>query len=220
MLRIAGIWVALFLASPAHADACPSFFRFVDFGLHDSAGGLLRGGPLLRGESLHGTTLLALEDTHCEKVRDIARDGHGNPIPVVSSISYNVAKTGLDLTELRVSVLGDAAAAAEDSAKVHRARLGTLGVVAFKGETALCASIETTLSCQLISPYKGPAALVVYCAAGMCRMPVLAMDDRIAISAAWAVDSDFRANPEAAGAQVFERVQNIHAFLAPLSSGF
>lgn len=220
MQKIILAGAAVFVASFANAQECPPFFRFVDFGLIDKKGMLSRGGPLLRGESFEGTTLLAIEETQCEVVRDLASDGHGNPIPVVSSISYDVAKIEFDLTRFHVSVLDNAVASAEENAAPHRERVGRFETV--KGQNSLCAisSESRELSCQVTSPYKIPAPLVVYCGLEFCRMPVMSMDQRVAASAIWAFGDDFWRNPETTGETVFDKVQEIHGFLEPLSSGF
>ena len=221
MLRFILICAAVLGANAATAQECPAFYRFVDFGLRDTAGALSRGGPILRGESLSGTTLLVFDETRCEPVRDIARDGHGNPIPVVSDIAYRTNKTGLDLTQLRVSTLDDTTARAEENARLHRNRLDAANTV-IKDNTSLCvvSPDAQSLSCQVVSPYTGPAALVIYCDNSTCTMPVLALDARVSISASWPVDDRFWQAPETAGALVFEKVQGIHAFFAPLTSGF
>lgn len=220
MPRLILMCIALFLASPASADTCPPFFRFVDFGLIDNSGALLRGGPLLRGESFEGATLIALKQTKCKAVRDLARDGHGNPIPVVSDVIYDVKKVSVELTRLRVSVVEDARIVANKNAGLHRERLGRFETV--QSQNALCAIATEAreLSCQVTSPFKTPAPLVVYCDLEFCRMPVLAMDTRIVVSAIWAIDDGFWRDPDAAGAVVFAKIRDIHAFLEPLSSGF
>lgn len=220
MLKRFLMCIALFLASPASAETCPPFFRFVDFGLIDNSGVLLRGGPLLRGESFDGATLLVLKQTKCKAVRDLARDGHGNPIPVVSDVIYDVEKIGVDLTRLRVSVVEDASIGANKNAELHRERLGRSETV--QSQNALCAIATDAreLSCQTTSPFKSPAPLVVYCGLELCRIPVLAMDARIVVSAAWATEDGFWDKPKAAGAVISAKIREIHAFLEPLSSGF
>lgn len=197
---------------------CPSYFRFVDFGLPDGAGGMTRGGPLFRAESLGGTSLLARDQTRCRGLRDIALDGHGNPIPVVTAITYRAEKTGLDLTALAAVLTPDSGLAASSAARRHRAQTGQEQL---KGAASLCRYVPNTrqISCQLVSPYPGNVDLVVYCEATGCQMPVLAVHPQIAVSAAWQVEEAFWDSPEQAGQALLARVQAIAAFLKPLTSG-
>lgn len=213
----------LFLATAgaANAQGCPDFFRFVDFGLQDAEGRFIRGGPHFRGESLAGTSFLKPGDTKCRSVREIASDGHGNPIPVVTHISYNVERTDLDLTTLHVSYSTDTRVAAQQNAQQHHARLSRVDAEPIRGENSLCVAARdgVGVSCQLVSPYPGNTDLVVHCDQDQCDMPVLAVNANIMVSAVWPVTVSFRAQIDGAGPQIFSTVQAIHAFLEPLSSG-
>ncbi|MFK7764242.1 MAG: hypothetical protein AB8B62_13350 [Roseobacter sp.] len=211
----------LLCASPATAQNCPAFFRFVDFGLVDRTGQFSRGGPIFRGESLDGATLLAKGETKCRDVRDIAKDGHGNPIPVVTSFAYDEKKTGTDLSELRVSFQENSELAAETSAALHRNRIADPAVAQIKGVYSLCADLSDTqlMSCQLVSPYPGNTVLIVYCEQTSCRMPVLAVNGHISVSATWTVGEDFWKETETAGEVLRVKAQSIYTFLKPLMSG-
>ena len=103
MLRSFLLGVFLFVAGGAAAQSCPDFYRFVDFGLKGQDGIIYRGGTLLRAENTNREALLLTERTTCLDVTILAKDGRGNPVPVVSSINYDPAKTGLGLDELRVT---------------------------------------------------------------------------------------------------------------------
>lgn len=208
-------WIVVGLSTAPGLSAaaeCPDFFRFVDFGMVEGNGTVRRGGTILRAEGFDGASLIAPGASTCREVRDIGRDGHGNPIPVVARLVYDPATTGLDVAELAVTDLGDSLRAAEDAAFNHRARLGRTGVAITRGNRALCAGEADAISCQVVSPYPGPAPLVVYCDGGACRMPVLAIDGRLGISAAWVGAG------ETAGEDIDAMVQAIHRFLAPLTS--
>ena len=78
---------------------------------------------------------------------------------------------------------------------------------------------DDQMSCQVVSPYLGDVDLVVYCDLAHCRMPVLAVGAKIQVSADWPVDAQFWSAPERSGEAIFEKVQEIRAFLEPLSSG-
>ncbi|MEO9819462.1 MAG: hypothetical protein ABJ370_11990 [Paracoccaceae bacterium] len=221
MLKRIILCLGVFFAGPASAQECPHFFRFVDFGLQISDGGFSRGGPILRAESFSGTSLLSKGNTICRTVRDIASDGHGNPIPVVTSMAYDVEKAGLDLLDLHVSFVQDSTVAAETSARTHWKTVDRARTKPLKGQNSLCilSADNSSLSCQLVSPYPGNIALTVYCDASSCKMPVLAMNAHMSASASWAVDDSFWNTPDRAGEEVFNKVQSIFAFLEPLSSG-
>ncbi|MEP6019249.1 MAG: hypothetical protein ABJ251_12320 [Paracoccaceae bacterium] len=221
MLRRIILCLGVAFAGPATAQECPHFFRFVDFGLQISDGGFSRGGPILRAESFSGTSLLSNKDTICRSVRDIASDGHGNPIPVVTTMAYDVEKAGLDLLDLRVSFVEDSTEAAERNAQTHWKTVDRAKTKPVKGQNSLCvlSADSSSLSCQLVSPYPGNIALTVYCDGSSCKMPVLAMNDHMSASASWAIDDAFWDTPDQVGEEVFDKVQSIFAFLEPLSSG-
>lgn len=221
MFRVIFSCFMLLFVSQASAQNCPAFFRFVDFGLENKTGQFFRGGPIFRLESLNGATLLAQGETRCRDVRDIAKDGHGNPIPVVTSFAYNVRKTGIDLSELRVSFRENSEASAEKDAELHRKRIADPAVASNKGASSLCANPPDTqvMSCQLVSPYPGNTVLIVYCEQMFCRMPVLAINAHISVSATWTVHETFWTETEKVGDALRAKVQSIHDFLQPLMSG-
>lgn len=212
----------LLVVFQAHASAedCPDFFRFVDFGLKAQDGTINRGGPTYRAEGFDGEALLIRDLTVCRAALELAVDGRGNKIPVVTSVSYSPEKTGIDLAQLRLVAVEDAASETERNAADHRARLERPDTVTTQGSTHLCASIVSppTTSCQLVSPFGGNLALVIYCDAGECRMPALAVRDQIIATATWLPSPAAMSNPEALAAEIADRVQQIHDFLAPLSS--
>jgi hypothetical protein len=212
----------LLLGFNIHASAgdCPGFFRFVDFGLTAPDGSVNRGGPTYRAEGFDGQALLIRDLTVCRAVRDLAVDGRGNPIPVVTSTSYNPEKTGIDLEDLRLVAVDDAASETERNAAGHRARLERPDAVITQGSNHLCASLGAsgTTSCQLVSPFGGNDALVVYCDAGACRMPALAVREQIIAAASWRPSPAALSDPEVLASEIAGRVRQIHDFLAPLSS--
>jgi hypothetical protein len=207
----------MFCAGFASAQSCPAFYRFVDFGLTGSDGVVYRGGTVLRAESFEGTPLLVTDRTLCRDVRDVAVDGRGNPIPVVTAVSYDPVAAGIDLRELRVAIFDDMAVAADENAQAHLAKLVAPAVTLTRGADFLCATLQGRLSCQVQSPFSNTAPLVVYCDAGECRMPVMAMNDALAVSAVWAIDAT---DPALIGAQTSRKAQDIHDFLVPLSAAF
>ena len=217
MFRILVISAFATVASQASAQNCPDFFRFVDFGLQDSEGRFLRGGPIFRGESLEGRSLLIRDETQCRAIRDIASDGHGNPIPVVTRIDYDAEKTGINITKLQVSYVEDTRAAADENGKLHHRTLESKRPVI--GPDFLCVVAQDMTSCQVASPYKGNVDLFIYCDLKQCRMPVLAVASNIQISATWAMDSDIQNEPSQTGAAISRQIHSIHAFLEPLTSG-
>ena len=131
---------ALSLAPEAQAESCPDFFRFADFGLTDQEGRVVRGGPIFRGQSFEGRTLFDRAQAVCRKVANIASDGHGNPIPVVAKISYDVSRTGLELSTLDVTYAKDTPQAALENARQHRQNL--VGTSPMKGPASLCARAD------------------------------------------------------------------------------
>lgn len=218
MLRIIVSLLFVTFASPLSAQSCPKFFRFVDFGLKANDGVVYRGGPIFRAESLEGQPLLLRERTQCRTVPEIAKDGHGNPIPVVTDVFYNPERTGFALDELRLGTSERTADIAEDSAATHKMALAKSGAVTAQGTDFLCASLPGEISCQLRSPYGGTIPLIVTCTMGKCTMPVLAITDQIFASSDWAIEDVILKDPETAGLAISKKIQSIHAFFEPLSS--
>jgi hypothetical protein len=221
MLRTIIVSLVLLPAGLANAQSCPEFFRFVDFGLQELSGQFSRGGPLFRAENFAGSPVLVREETQCREVRDLAKDGFGNPIPVVTRIKYAVAQTGIDLTDLHVSFSEDISLASAENAKAHRDRLETAAVDPIRGQSSLCVLHEgpSTISCQVVSPYSGNVDLVIYCNLEHCKMPVLAIDETLSASATWQTGPTFWTEPRRIGKDIYEKIQSIEAFLDPLSSG-
>lgn len=217
MWKAVGIVVFMAGGAPAIAQNCPDFFRFADFGLQDQNGQFTRGGPIFRGESFTGTSLLHRDQTQCRALSNISTDGHGNPIPVVTKITYNVERAGLDLSHLRVVFSADSRQAAEDNAQAHRSAVQSRGAI--QGERSLCSVSGGSASCQIVSPYPGTAPLVVYCSGDTCAMPVIAVNPHIFVSASWSVDVAFWDDIDDIGPNIVGEVQTIHTFLEPLSSG-
>lgn len=214
---------ALFLilcAGQASAQNCPDFYRFVDFGIEGNDGVIYRGGPVFRAEGLDGHPLLLETRTRCLPISDILKDGHGNPIPLVSSINYDPARTDIALTGLRVAATANAQEAAEDSATAHRAALALAGADLTKGESSLCVDHpgDDAVSCQLVSPYPGNAALVVYCDAETCMMPTMAVSEKIIVAADWASDPSFLTTKARIGPALIQKISEIRDFINPLSA--
>lgn len=210
------------LGSAAQAQDCPDFYRFVDFGVVDDAGLMYRGGPLLRAENFDEDRLLIEDETICLDVWPTLTDGRGNPMPLVSEIHYDPAAIGAPFTELTVRATTDTTAAATQSGVVYTDWRDDPASQLTQGETFLCARTDLTphIGCQLVSPYSTEAPLNVYCHEGACRLPVLAMDERVFVSARWDIDVDYMNDPDAAGASMMEAVHAIHDFMAPLSASF
>ena len=211
-------WACLaFWGTLASAETCPDFYRFVDFGLTDSDGVVYRGGIVLRAEGFDGAPLLVTQRTVCRDVRDLAVDGRGNPIPVVTAINYDPAAAGIALRTFGVVLVDDTALAADQNAAAHLAKLGDRDVTLTRGPDFLCATVQGRLSCQVQSPFSGTAPLVIYCDAAQCTMPVMAINTTLAARAVWASRGD---DPAAIGAQASRKAQDIHDFLVPLSAAF
>jgi hypothetical protein len=206
-------------ANIAKAEDCPTFFRFADFGLKASDGTFYRGGPVFRAEGFDGAALLLGDGAVCLRVPIVAKDGRGNNIPVVSSISYDPAKTGIALTSLRVASVDDTMSVADARASAHLAALGVSATKAVQGADFLCAYRDDSLdiSCQFRSPFAGNAALVVYCGEMTCNMPVLAINDRIFAAASW--NRDDVGDIAALASLMLLRIEDVRDFLGPLSSG-
>jgi len=222
MRRLLATLALVLCASQAGAQSCPDFFRFVDFGLEASDGVTYRGGIVLRAESFSGAPLLIRDQTVCLQAQDVAIDGRGNPIPLVTSVTYDPAQTGLSVLELQVWATGDTTAAAAQSAGAHLAALDSGDVRVTRGADFLCVMSDTTsgISCQLQSPFPGPAALVAYCDASVCTMPVMAISKKLSVRAVWSNSGALAGDPDALGRSLSAKIQQIHGFLVPLSAAF
>ncbi|MGJ8622502.1 MAG: hypothetical protein ACSHW1_06965 [Yoonia sp.] len=221
MVRVIAALSFLILASPSYAQDCPAFFRFVDFGLEGRDGEIYRGGTVVRAEGFDGQPLLLRALTACLPVEDVAKDGRGNPIPVVTSIDYDPEAIDLPLTTLRVTASADPAAQASRATAAHRERLEMAGTTITDGSDFRCASPADFqgLSCQFVSPYPGNGDLVVYCDAARCEMPALAINTQLIITARWP-SGDAHSTEAAPAAQEIQRtIQQIANFLNPLMSG-
>lgn len=212
--------VLLVFSGVAGAGACPDFYRFVDFGQTGKDGVLYRGGSFIRAENFDGTALLNFARSECVDVGENNTDGHGYSIPVVSRIYYNPETTGVDLTELGVVRLDDAYTAAARNAAKHRLRIDKKDVVVIRGDNFLCADYSDSdqLSCQLVSPYPGNIALVVYCVQRQCEMPVMAIDEELAVRAKWDRQSATSELDQKTGEGIAAKVEQIFNFLNPLTS--
>ena len=210
----------LYQPGPASAGTCPDFYRFVDFGLKGRDDVLYRGGSLLRAEGFDGAALLEFKQTKCLPVEDVAKDGRGNPIPVVAAISYSPEQTAINLTELSVVAVPDANTAAEKNTENHRNKLEQEDTVITQGSNFLCAGNpdKATTSCQVVSPYPGNTALVVYCDTAQCQMPVMAIDKKIVVNATWPRNPRSVGNDELTGNEIINTTKKIHDFLHPLTS--
>ncbi len=197
------------------AQSCPDYYRFVEFGLEDRDGVIRRGGPVFRAVSLANRNQLLAERTVCRKVASLATDGHGHPIPVVTFAAYDPAKIDIGVTALALTFMNDLGMAekmAEKIATPHVQAVAQAGPAA-RGEAYLCATgpADGRLSCQVVSPYAGRPAPVVYCTAKTCEMPFLQVDAWVSANAAWPRgDTD----PDATGLESLEMVQRLHDFWA------
>jgi hypothetical protein len=205
--------LTLLFTTQAHAGGCPDFFRFVDFGLQDQSGDIHRGGLLFRAFNSEGEHLLRSQGTDCRAVDFLAKDGRALEIPVVSRINVDPALAALDINTLHLTAVSSSFELAEANAASHRAGLTTTGAEITKGANFLCVGTKSSpdLSCQVASPYANDAALVVYCDAMQCEMPVLARDAEVSVSATWD-----RSSMDAlqTGVNATNRIQQIYDFLA------
>ena len=220
MLRAVVSSLLIFFASQLNAQSCPALYRFVDFGLEGQDGITYRGGPVFRAEDFDGTPLLVWDRTHCVDVLVTSKDGRGNPIPVVTSIDYNPASTGIALTHLRVAVVQDPHTAAEENAREHRARLEDSQTEQTRGSDYLCVSdtASSQVSCQLVAPFPNNSPAIVYCNAQMCAMLVLVIAENLVVSAAWNRDTSEASTPDKTGSDISDKAQQVREFLIPLST--
>lgn len=208
------------MASAAQAQNCPDFFRFVDFGLEGKDGAVYRGGTTLRAESFEGEPMLLADTSTCLPISDVAKDGHGNPIPIVSQIFYDPRALNEELIELSVFVPDDIETAIADNAATHKTNLANTDAQITRGTNFICASraAQPGFTCQIVSPYGVNLDLVIHCGAQQCVMPVLAATDRLAVSARWAVDPASLADIAATASNLIGKIRQIHDFLKPLSA--
>ncbi len=207
-------------ASAAFAQSCPDFYRFVDFGLTGADGVTYRGGSVFRAEGLDGRSLLLADRTTCRLVRDIATDGHGNPIPVVASVSYKPEAIDPDLMDLHLFRVDDPYASADMHARDHRRNLAQPNGQRAQGSNFLCTlrPDPQTISCQFVSPFPNDAALVVYCDAQHCSLPQMLVTDQIVVNATWSRHETETQELETIAGEIFGKIQTIHDFLKPLSA--
>ncbi len=199
------------VANPAFAQDCPPKYRFVDFGSKGVDGVMRRGGTIFRAFDGSGAFLLRNERTVCRAVEETSRDGRALPIPVVSRIDIDPAIAGMEVIDLRLAEIEDVVAASEANAERHRDRLNQTDAIIARAQTFLCASTNQAdaVSCQLLSPYEGNAALVVYCLGQRCEMPVMVRDTQLAIGAVWHRNA---MDPETLGQEISDKIQRIHDF--------
>lgn len=226
MLKFIASIILILFASQANAKEasvknCPDFYRFIDFGIVGNDAEIYRGGPVFRAEGFNGQPLLLTQQTQCLTVHEVSKDGHGNPIPVVTSINYNPEKTDIELRELRVAISDDTELAANNNAELHEERLEQGKIRLTRGSSFLCASTneQQELSCQMVSPYAGNVPLVIYCDTSKCTMPVLVINQKILASASWDFKQTLLNTPELASVKLSNKVQQIHDFLESISSG-
>ena len=201
--------VAFCLGQPVLAAECPDFFRFVDFGQPD-VNGLSRGGTLIRVESLEGRPLLKRAETTCSGAQFLASDGHGNPIPVVTSVRFDAGKLPFDVSGLTLNRVEDAIELAKNTAKAHSDTAVRSTTQTVRGDSHLCVGSLEALSCQVVSPFVQNAPLVVYCDEANCEMPSFAFNDHIVVGATWPMVSN---DLDRIGREIVKKVQDISTFL-------
>lgn len=211
-----------FFTGVAHAQNCPDFYRFVDFGLKGNDGAMYRGGTTLRAESFDGEPMLLADTSICLPITDVAKDGHGNPIPIVRQIFYDPAALNAGFKELSVFAPDELETAIADNAATHKANLASADAKITRGTDFICAGVaaQPGFSCQIVSPYAVSLDLVIRCDAHQCFMPVLAATEQLAISARWAIDPASLVDPAATASDMIGKVRQIHDFLKPLSVAF
>ena len=176
MHRLFAILLLAISAGHASAQACPPFFRFVDFGLNASDGKVYRGGTLVRAEGLDGRALLLRPQTRCLAITDIAKDGPGNPIPIVTYVAYDPDLTGRSLNQLNRCAVKDSHMTATNKLENHLDNLSAEGAEITRSADFLCVRTQPeNISCQLTSPYPNLAPLVIYCDTLSCEMLALAI---------------------------------------------
>lgn len=216
MFRVLAAIVFSICAHPLLAQSCPAFYRFVDFGIQTDGGEMLRGGRIFRAFDAEGAHLLDLEHTICRDVRDLAKDGRGFAIPVVSRVQYtsSALPDGLVALQLFASAQEDTLALADKSGAAHRFAVARAGATTTRGEAFLCAHGEDSdsISCQVVSPYGARFAPVVYCNAAQCEVPVMVRDSQLGIRATW--NRPARASSEqsmdALAGDILQTLQRIH----------
>lgn len=217
------LMVCLFMwASTAQAQDCPDFYRFVDFGLNGTDGAVYRGGPTLRAESFEGEPMLVPETSACLALADLAKDGHGNPIPIVTQVFYKPGLLNANIDELSVFSTGDVEAATTSNASAHKAQLAIPDAIITRGTDFVCVSAaqHSAFTCQIVSPFKINLDLVIACDNQHCTMPILAATDALAVSARWKSAAAAKGDTASAAVEMIAKTETIHDFLKPLSSAF
>lgn len=206
------------LASQAHAQNCPDFFRFVDFGQIGEDGITYRGGTLFRVESFAGAPMVLFEETTCVSVSTRAIDGRGNLIPVVTGIIYDPSQTSIELSSLSVVRSPDIAKVVDANASRHRERISRDNVMLARDSDFLCAQDVdgAQFSCQLVSPYDNDYDLVVHCDLLACALPAMAITDHLLVAASWRVVPPTNNDLAEHGVAVVATVTQIHDFLSDL----
>jgi hypothetical protein len=199
-------------ATQASAGTCPDRYRFVDFGLEGRDGVIRRGGTVLRAFDENNIHLLQPQATVCLSVERLAVDGRALPVPVVSGVAFDLDIVEIGLTTLEIVAVEDVAQAGETNAEQHRLRLSQSNVRSIRGEDFLCAFAQNSdeVSCQVVSPYRTSAALVVYCDEQICRMPALGIDGQLIATAVWPRGTGAA---DAIGTEVSKTVRGIFSFL-------
>ncbi|MEP5153119.1 hypothetical protein [Planktotalea sp.] len=191
----------------ASAQACPDRYRFVDFGLETNDGALIRGGTIFRAFLPDNTPLLLTEQTSCEDVQYLAKDGRQLTVPVVSTISVNTALIDIGFDTLRLSKVNNVDARANENAQKHHQSSAT----ATRGDTFLCKQGEDqTSSCQMLSPFGNNITLVIYCDQSHCNMPALAFNETLMFDATWPHDTS---TSETLGQDISAKLVLLHDFL-------
>ncbi|PUB10727.1 hypothetical protein [Yoonia sediminilitoris] len=208
----------------AVAQDCPDIIRFVDFGRYDAAGGIMRGGPIIRVVD-ESTQLLMERPERCVKVEQLHVDGHNHPIPIVPKIRFDPTTVSADLSSLVVQgQVNDIPARQELSAVPYLQMRSRNHVVIRTSETAICVTAsqppDSPIACQLSNPFGGPLPVMLTCYDGTCELPVLTLDKNTMISAVWSVPAPAgnvtRLDALAtAGTVSTAMLADIHHFLAP-----
>jgi len=214
MLKQVLLFVVLFIGTQAYAEDCPAFYRFVDFGTYDNTGVLRRGGTVFRAFAENGDPLLQVEKTACMTVAEVSRDGRQLPIPIVSHIEIDMDVASLDFSSLTLDAVDNVAGAAEENAQTHRETLAVPTSETVRGNAYLCVSApeKVEVSCQMVPPY-GTAALVIYCDAQSCEMPLLELGERVVARATWpriAADADTIALDALSRLQTLDQFLDVH----------
>ncbi|AXI47702.1 hypothetical protein C1J03_17825 [Sulfitobacter sp. SK012] len=199
----------------AQAQSCPEYFRFVDFGAITADGSLLRGGPTFKVKR-DGEPLFESGSVACTDIEPVFTDGHNQPIPLVTALSYSSNLVAPEMTNLNIKRLSATSAKlAQEPLEGHRIARSAAGNSATQGADFLCVHVDLspsqTISCEVVSPFDTTLSFIVACNDTACAMSGMAIEKAVNISAGWTISGT--ATLEEAGATASDIATKIHAFI-------